>query len=141
MTCDGQVLEQKLADATSSLDSVVSTFAISRRRMVVPIYKRWEASATRIQVVQQDKVLQLLAFFSDFSHGTCMSFQLKSTDVYEGFGRSGKHVVRFVDAKFALPKGDESDSRHFVCLDLPEYPGEHDDIFIAFDSKEGLSIT
>ena len=120
--------------------SVVSTFAISRRRMVVPIYKKWEASLTRIQVVQQAKTTQLMAFFQEFSHGHCMNFQLKSTDVYEGFMRSGKCIVRLVDAKFALPKGEDSESREFVCLDMLDYPGEHDDIHITFDSKEGKII-
>jgi hypothetical protein len=159
--------------------------------MVVPIYKRWEASATRLQVVQQAKQHQLLAFFEDFSHGRCMNFQLKGTDAYEGFiGRAGKPTVRLVDAKFALPRGESSsaaaaaaatmttaaagagagaaastsasagaaarlvgsspaasaaaaeaavaaDSRDFVCLDLPDYPGEHDDIHIVFESREG----
>ena len=107
--------------------------------MVVPIYKRWEANRARIQVVQQAKVLQLLAFFDDFSHGACMNFQLKGTDFYEVFSRSGKTVVRFVDAKFALPKGEEADGRDFLCLDMPDYPGEHDDICIMFDSKDGES--
>ncbi len=108
--------------------------------MVVPIYKKWEASATRIQVVQQAKVFQMLIFFDDFSHGRAMNFQLKGTDVYEAFARSGKFVVRFVDAKFALPKAEEVDGRDFVCLDLPDYPGEHDDIHITFDTREGEFI-
>lgn len=108
--------------------------------MVVPIYKKWEASSTRIQIVRQAKVIQLVAFFDDFSHGHCMNFQLKGTDVYEAFTKSGKFYVRFVDAKFALPKGEDSDSCEFVCLDMPEYPGEHDDIHIVFDSKEGESF-
>ena len=50
-------------------DGIASAFAISRRRMVVPIHKKWEAGSTRIQVVQQDGVMQLLAFFDNFSHG------------------------------------------------------------------------
>ncbi|KAL1964540.1 hypothetical protein VTN77DRAFT_6837 [Rasamsonia byssochlamydoides] len=117
-------------------DGIVSTFAISRRRMVVPIHKKWEATAARIQVVQQNKTIQLLAFFgSDFSHGKCMNFVLKGTDTYESFNRSGKSGVRIVDAKFALPKTDEDESARFVCLDMPEYPIEHDDINIIFESE------
>ncbi|KAI9796192.1 MAG: hypothetical protein M1833_006443 [Piccolia ochrophora] len=118
-------------------DGVASTFAISRRRMVVPIHKKWEASDARIQIVRQDKVTQLVAFFEDFKTGDCMNFQLKGTDVYEIASRSGKPMIRFVDAKFALPKARELEGKEFVCLDMPEYPSEHDDIYIAFDRERG----
>lgn len=123
-------------------DGIASAFAISRRRMVVPIHKKWEAGATRVQVVQQDSVTQLLAFFNDFAHGRCMSFTLKGTDVFESFGKAGKAGVKFDDAKFPLPKtlADSEDARAaaeaaFICLDLPELPGEHDDISITFESE------
>ncbi|KAI9830537.1 MAG: hypothetical protein M1819_005495 [Sarea resinae] len=119
---------------TVQFDGVASTFAISRRRMVVPIYKRWEANLARLQVLRQDKTVQLVAFFEDFNHGSCMNFNLKSTDVFEIFSKSGRSYLRIVDAKFALPKGAEVESRDFVCVDMPEYPGEHDDIVIGFDS-------
>lgn len=126
-------------------DGVASAFGIARRRMVVPIHKKWEAGATRIQVVQQDGVIQLLAFFQDFSHGQCMGFNLKGTDVFESFGRGAKAGLKIVDAKFPLPRvpGPDVDSAvsaaeaSFVCLDLPELPGEHDDISIIFDSESG----
>ncbi|KAK3309546.1 uncharacterized protein B0T15DRAFT_5911 [Chaetomium strumarium] len=124
-------------------DGVASAFAISRRRMVVPIHKKWEAGATRIQVVQQDGVAQLLAFFEDFSHGQCMGFHLKGTDVFEAFNRGGKAGLKIDDAKFPLPKvlAPEADGAQqaadaaFLCLDLPELPGEHDDISILFDNE------
>ncbi|KAL2144779.1 hypothetical protein VTI28DRAFT_8541 [Corynascus sepedonium] len=124
-------------------DGTASAFAISRRRMVVPIHKKWEAGATRIQVVQQDGVSQLLAFFEDFSHGQCMGFHLKGTDVFEAFGRSGKAGLKIDDAKFPLPKtlapdvdgAQQAADAAFLCLDLPELPGEHDDISILFDSE------
>ncbi|OJJ51737.1 hypothetical protein ASPZODRAFT_22174 [Penicilliopsis zonata CBS 506.65] len=121
-------------------DGVASSFTISRRRMVVPIYKKWEATLARIQVVRQDTVIQLLAFFGDFSHGSCLNFVLKSTDHMESFSRSGKFGIRIVDAKFALPKTDDDPSADFVCLDMPEYPIEHDDIAIAFDAEAGTSL-
>ena len=128
-------------------DGVASTFAISRRRMVVPIHKKWEAGLTRIQVVQQEGVTQLLAFFEDFSHGQCMGFTLKGTDVFECFGRSNKAGLKIDDAKFPLPKvlGGANSAKNaadtaFVCLDLPELPGEHDDISIIFDSEAGKSL-
>lgn len=105
---------------------------------MVPIYKKWEASLARVQIVRQEKVVQLLAFFGEFQHGTCMNFVLKGTDIMESFGRSGKFGIRMVDAKFALPKKDEDPSSNFVCLDMPEYPIEHDDIAISFDTESGM---
>jgi hypothetical protein len=126
-------------------DGVAVAFAIARRRMVVPIHKKWEAGSTRIQVVQQDGVTQLLAFFEDFTHGQCMGFALKGTDVFETFSRSGKAGLKIDDAKFPLPKPSSGEMDNpqamaeaaFVCLDLPELPGEHDDISILFDSEAG----
>ncbi|KAL7798097.1 hypothetical protein V8C37DRAFT_244834 [Trichoderma ceciliae] len=123
-------------------DALAVTLAIARRRMVVPIHKKWEAGYTRIQVIkQEDKQLQLLAFFEDFSHGHCMNFVLKGTDLYEAFHRGGKSGIRFVDAKFPLPrlpadKDGDYDDMAFVCLDLPDLPGEHDDISIMFENEE-----
>ncbi len=125
-------------------DGIASTFAIARRRMVVPIHKKWEAGTTRIQVVQQDKVTQLLAFFPDFHHGHCMGLVLKGTDVFEAFSRSGKAGLKIDDAKFPLPRvaadggsGSVVTDTEFVCLDLPDLPGEHDDISILFDKEAG----
>ena len=105
--------------------------------MVVPIYKKWEANLARIQIVRHENVVQLLAFFAEFQHGTCMNFVLKGTDHIESFGRSGKFGIRIVDAKFALPKKHGDAGSDFVCLDMPEYPIEHDDIAITFDSEAG----
>ncbi|KAL8810545.1 MAG: hypothetical protein Q9200_002491 [Gallowayella weberi] len=119
-------------------DGFARTFSISRRRMVVPIHKRWEALGTRIQIVSRDKTIQLLAFFKDFSHGTCMNFALKSTDVFECFTRSNHAYLSIVDAKFALPKSEKDSNHDFISLDMPEYPAEHDDITICFESEQGI---
>ncbi|KZF22448.1 hypothetical protein L228DRAFT_239412 [Xylona heveae TC161] len=116
-------------------DGIASTFAISRRRMVVPIYKRWAATGPRIQILRHEKIVQLVAFFEKFNYGSCMNFQLKGTDVFENFSKSGKFYLRIVDAKFALPKPVGGGDSGFVCLDLPDYPGEHDDITLAFDDE------
>lgn len=102
---------------------------------MVPIYKKWEAALARVQVVRQEKVVQMLVFFGDFQHGTCMNFVLKGTDIMESFIRSGKFGIRMVDAKFALPKKDDDPASNFVCLDMPEYPIEHDDLTITFDTE------
>lgn len=121
-------------------DALAVTFAISRRRMVVPIHKKWEAGYTRIQVVKQEDKLQILAFFEDFHHGHCMNFVLKGTDLYENFQRGSKCGIKFIDAKFPLPrlpadKDGDYDDMAFVCLDLPDLPGEHDDISIMFEKE------
>ena len=129
-------------------DGIAATFAISRRRMVVPIHKKWEAGATRVQVVQQQQdkgavVVQLLAFFQDWQHGQSMGFVLKGTDDFEAFGRGSKAGLKIDDAKFPLPRvasedtGPVGDDAAFVCLDLPDLPGEHDDITIVFDKEAG----
>ncbi|TAQ88020.1 hypothetical protein B7494_g3659 [Chlorociboria aeruginascens] len=126
-------------------DELVTSFNISRRRMVVPIYKKWDAALTRIQVVQREKVVQLIAFFENFSHGECMNFVLKRTDVLETFSnRNGTYSLRIVDAKFPLPKspaeGVPGNDSGFVCCDMPEYPGEHDDITIVFETEATAEV-
>lgn len=108
--------------------------------MVVPIYKKWECNNARVQILNQDKVVQLAAFFVDFSHGKCMSFVLKGTDTVETFTRGGKSGVRILDAKFSLPKPPEEEDAGFATLDMPEYPSEHDDITILFDGEASKSL-
>ncbi|KAI2633729.1 hypothetical protein GGS26DRAFT_590483 [Hypomontagnella submonticulosa] len=121
-------------------DGIAASLNISRRRMVVPIHKKWEAGTTRVQVVQQEKTVQLLAFFEDWHHGQCMGFVLKGTDVFESFGRNGKAGLKLADAKFPLPRvphegGDKTDDMAFLCLDMPDFAGEHDDITIIFEDS------
>ena len=121
-------------------DGLAKSFSISRPRTVVPLHKHWEASTPRLQIVKQDKTVQLVAFFKDFSHGACMNFVLKVTDCFERFSRSGVFFLRIVDAKFALPKGESDPARDFVCLDVPDWPSEHDDIVIGFDTEQGKHL-
>jgi hypothetical protein len=138
-------------------DGIASTFSISRRRMVVPIYKQWTASTIRLQIVHQDNLVQLLAFFEDFSHADAMNFRLSSMDTFEKKDSGGKFGLKLVDAKFALPvdqrrgegkmqkaegrlTGWVGTKRRFVCLDEIEYPGEHDDILIMFDTAEARDL-
>ena len=119
-------------------DGLASIFAISRRRMVIPSHKKWEATSARLQIVKHDKSFQLIGFFGDFNYGTCINFVLKLTDVFEIFSKTGLSFLRIVDAKFPLPKNPDDESRDFVCLDTPEYPSEHDDITIGFDNEHGM---
>jgi len=136
---------------------IASTFSISRRRMVVPIYKQWTATTIRLQIVTQDNITQLLAFFEDFSHADAMNFKLSTMDTFEKSDKGGKFGLKLVDAKFALPVEERRGEgkmqkaegrltgwagvrRAFVCLDEIEYPGEHDDVLIMFDSAESKLI-
>lgn len=66
-----------------------------------------------------------------------MNFVLKVTDVFEASSKSNEHLLRIVDAKFALPKAETDPSKDFVCLSTPEYPSEHDDIVIGFENENG----
>lgn len=139
------IFQAALTGFTVVFDGLAASFNISRRRMVVPIYKKWDAATTRVQLVKRDKTVQLVAFFENFAHGECMNFMLKSTDIFEQFGRNGKWSLRIVDAKFPLPKGsgegENAVENGFVCIDQVEYPGEHDDITIIFDSEAGMSAS
>ncbi|KAL6713912.1 hypothetical protein ACLMJK_008406 [Lecanora helva] len=121
-------------------DGVAGNFTISRRRMVMPVYKKREANSARLQVLRRDKVVQLIAFFEDCSHGACINFALKVTDVFETFEKGEWFCLRIVDAKFPLPKIADDESKDFVCLDMPEYPSEHDDITIGFHNGQGAYI-
>ncbi|KAK7970039.1 hypothetical protein PG996_001523 [Apiospora saccharicola] len=139
---DLHAFEAGVTGYTVLFDGAAASLNISRRRMVVPVYKKWESGTARIQVVQQEKTIQLLAFFEDWHHGQAMGFVLKGTDVYEVFGKGSKAGLKMVDAKFPLPKvpeegRDKTDDMAFVSLDMPDYAGEHDDISIVFEDETG----
>ncbi|KKY19482.1 hypothetical protein UCDDS831_g05452 [Diplodia seriata] len=132
-------------------DGIAATLAISRRRMVVPIYKRWEAQTVRLQILQQANTFQFCAYMEDFSHSDAMNFQIKTMDLFEKIelkgskGERGRFGLRMVDAKFWLPPERKRETgpvdeveqakRRFACLDMPEYPGEHDDITLGFETE------
>ncbi|KAI1082990.1 hypothetical protein F5B20DRAFT_578065 [Whalleya microplaca] len=137
---DLHALQAGLTGYSVLFDGIATSLNISRRRMVVPIHKKWEAGTTRVQVVQQERTVQMLAFFEDWHHGQCMGFVLKGTDVFESFSRNGKAGLKLAEAKFPLPKvpreGEpKTDDMAFLCLDMPDYAGEHDDITILFDDS------
>ncbi|KAK7950998.1 uncharacterized protein PG986_006726 [Apiospora aurea] len=137
---DLHAFEAGVTGYTVLYDGAAASLNISRRRMVVPVYKKWESGMARIQVVQQEKTIQLLAFFQDWHHGQAMGIVLKGTDVYEVFGKGNKAGLKMVDAKFPLPKvpeegRDKTDDMAFVSLDMPDYAGEHDDISIVFEDE------
>ena len=96
-------------------DGLAANLSIARRMMVVPIYKKWEASNVRLQVLSHSSVVQLVAFMEDFSHADALCFQVKSTDVFEtikGDGKGKKWGVKLVDAKFSLPHRTHAEDKH-----------------------------
>ncbi|KAF2723545.1 hypothetical protein K431DRAFT_219967 [Polychaeton citri CBS 116435] len=129
-------------------DGLAATFGIARRRMVVPIYKKWEATRVRIQIIAnaQNTVTQVLAFMEGFSHADAMVFQVKKTDDFEsskGDSKGKKWSVKLKDAKFSLSKENKGEVDHeervkqrFVNLEGMEYMEEHDDITVGFDTED-----
>jgi hypothetical protein len=137
-------------------DGIARDFAISRRRAVTALSKnkRLETGLSRIMVVSHDngKIVQLLAFFEDGNGwAESLGLVLKGVDVFERYDIKGKVGVRLVDAKFTIPRverparGDpwkeEEIAKNWVCLDVPETPGENDDIWIGFDDGDGKFFT
>ncbi|GAB7356421.1 hypothetical protein MBLNU459_g7193t1 [Dothideomycetes sp. NU459] len=153
---DLHAFQRALTRFTVRYDSPASLFAISRRRMVVPIYKKWEATKVRVQIVTLRNSVQVLAFFEDFSHADAMAFRIKTIDMFEKAkgDKGAKHCVRLVDAKFSLPGKEKDDEeageedpsetklwgkgvkRRFVNLEGLDYAEEHDDITIGFERGE-----
>ncbi|KAF2168525.1 hypothetical protein M409DRAFT_53188 [Zasmidium cellare ATCC 36951] len=136
---DLHAFQASITGFTVRYDGLASNFGISRRRMVVPIYKKWEASNVRLQVVSQGAVVQLIAFMEDFSHADALCFQIKSTDVFEsvkGDNKNKKWGVKMVDAKFTLPSEESEDKRRFINLEGLEYAEEHDDITVGFETEQ-----
>ncbi|CZT20784.1 uncharacterized protein RCC_06642 [Ramularia collo-cygni] len=135
---DLHAFQRAITGFTVCFDGIASTFGISRRRMVVPIYKKWEAVDARVQVVSKDGIYQICAFMQGFKHTDAMCFRVKSTDVFESFSGKKSFGVKFVDAKFTLPKeeGREEPKRLFINLEGLDYAEEHDDISVGFEREE-----
>lgn len=145
---DLHTFQSSITGCAVGYDGLASTFGISRRRMVVPIYKKWEAANVRLQIVSKGSIVQLLAFMEEFSHADALCFQIKSTDTFEaikGDGKGKKWCIKMVDAKFKLPRRDKEDSeetrlkQRFVNLEGLDYAEEHDDITVGFDNEQGMS--
>ncbi|GAB7344687.1 hypothetical protein MBLNU457_3167t2 [Dothideomycetes sp. NU457] len=133
-------------------DAISSLFSITRRRMVVSIQKKLDASRVRVQVVRQGGNTQVMAFFEDFPYADAMVFAVKGSDEFERIkpDKTGKHCVRLIEAKFSLPKKEKYEQddhghdykfspavrRKFVNLEGLDYAEEHDDIVIGFDSEQ-----
>ncbi|KAK5165854.1 uncharacterized protein LTR77_008777 [Saxophila tyrrhenica] len=152
--------QSAITGCTIRFDALAASLSIARRRMVVPIYKKWEASIIRLQVVTRQNVVQVIACMEGFSHAEALCFRVMSTDVFEACKMGKRFGLRLVDAKFALPpeeekpkekKGEKGDvvvveeseekreervRRRFVNLEGLEYMSEHDDITVGFETVE-----
>lgn len=123
---------------TVRYDGLAASLSIARRMMVVPIYKKWEASNVRLQVVSHSGVIQLLAFMEYFSHADSLCLQVKSTDNFEtikGDGKGKKWAVKLVDAKFSLPHRPpaEKEEKHHKDKDMEK---EKRDVEMSVEERE-----
>jgi len=127
-------------------DGRASSFTVGRRRPVAVLskHKTLEATTTRLQIVTRNnpRVIQLLAFFDDFPPCEALNFQLKGMDIFERHeskSGKGKYGVKFVDAKFSLPRLEKDEKLglewKFVSLDSPEVPADDEDLVVAFDDE------
>ena len=154
---DLHAFQSAITGCTVRYDGPVATLSIARRRSLVPIHKKWEASRARVQILQRDSTVQVLAFTEDFSHTDALCFQVSSTDVIEtskGDGKGKKWSSKFADAKFSLPRIPENGNnegappegglarirRRFLDIESLEHAEEHDDITVGFDTQEGESV-
>ncbi|EMC99802.1 hypothetical protein BAUCODRAFT_63453 [Baudoinia panamericana UAMH 10762] len=148
---DLHAFQASITGCTVRYDGIASTFGISQRMMVVPIYQKKQASGVRLQVVVHSTVAQVLVFMEDFALAEALCFQVKSTDTFErikGDSRNKKWAIKFVDAKFKLPQKwdrgglprEEAVRQRFVNLEGLEYAEEHDDITVGFDTEEERDV-
>jgi hypothetical protein len=153
---DLHTFERAITGFTVRYDGLAASFAVARRRPVTALskHKKIEAGKTRIQVVshENNRVVQLLAFFDDLPQSDALNFQLKGMDAferYDGKSSKAKFGVKMVDAKFSLPKLDKEEKastldgkgrveRKFVSLDMLDPPAENDDIVVGFDDETGM---
>ncbi|KAH9828490.1 hypothetical protein Tdes44962_MAKER02409 [Teratosphaeria destructans] len=134
---------------TVKYDGIASTFAISRRTMVVSIHHKWQASNVRLQIVSQSNTAKILAFMEDFVHADALCFEVRSMDTFEsvkGDSKGKKWAVKLKEAKFSLPskeKGEVANEdkvrRRFVNLEGLDYAEEHEDITVGFDTEEATN--
>lgn len=131
-------------------DGIASSFSIPRRKPGSVVAKNMESREARVQIVERERVTQLIAFFHEYILADSMNFELKRTDQFDrtesktlGFG------IKMVDAKFSLPGSGKDDpvkdgavrdvSAKYTAFDTNEYAAEHDDITISFRTEQGTS--
>ncbi|KAF2224848.1 hypothetical protein BDZ85DRAFT_294704 [Elsinoe ampelina] len=153
---DLHAFEQELTSYRVLADVSPSLFSITRRRMVVSIVKKLEATRCRVQVLRREEGdVRVAVWFEDFGHAESMAFTVRGSDEFERCkGEKGMRAggVRLVEAKFSLPKrggqcgggegevvaGLEGVKGRFVNLEGLEYMEEHDDLVVGFEGQEDL---
>ena len=150
-------------------DGLCSLFSIQRRRAVVAINKKLEATRVRLQIVAEAdqspssvQGVKILAFFQDFAAADAIILDIKAKDRFEAVkqDKSGRYAVKLVEAQFGLSSTDtdrdnrddedERDASHgtsidpaiskrFVNLEGLDFLEERDDITVAFDEQKGQS--
>ena len=91
-------------------DGVASSFSIPRRKTGSMIAKHLESKEARVQLIEREKVVQLIAFFVDYILADSMNFELRPTDKYEAMdSKTSGPSVKLVDAKFVLPGSGKDD--------------------------------
>ncbi|PNS20839.1 Protein kinase byr2 [Sphaceloma murrayae] len=125
---DLHAFQQEMTGFRVVADLHPSLFSINRRRMVVSIVKKLEATRVRLQVLKREGGdTRIAVWFENFSHADAMCFAVKGSDEFERVkGEKGAKGggVRLVEAKFSLPKkaggeaynddddDDDEDHRH-----------------------------
>jgi len=165
---DLHIFETLLTGFVPLFDAAPSLLTISRVIPLIRMHKLWEAHSPRIQIVSKRDLnrpntpppTQLVVFFgSSFPYASTMAFELRVTDTYKKVEDKGRWGIRFVDAKFPLPRPRSKRERkepsngeqggrdsgveaplwsleeQFVCPTRLEYAGEHDDVTVWFGSE------
>ncbi|KAF4552700.1 Hypothetical protein D9617_9g024890 [Elsinoe fawcettii] len=146
---DLHAFEQEITSFRVVADVFPSLFSITRRRMVVSLVKKLEATRCRLQVLKRENDTRVAVWFEDFPTAEAMTFAVKGSDEFERVkGEKGMRAggVRLVEAKFSLPKKEDGEAGvgldavkgRFVNLEGLEYMEEHDDVVVGFEAVEDL---
>ncbi|KAI9670212.1 MAG: hypothetical protein M1831_006425 [Alyxoria varia] len=109
--------ETAVSGYTVLFDGIASHFAIPRRRMMVPIYKHWETSNVRVQILQQERMFRFLAFFEGYELADCLNIVIKSSDAFENaevktHSHQGKEGAGAGDERSSVGSSSHARLRH-----------------------------
>ncbi|KAF2404473.1 hypothetical protein EJ06DRAFT_579090 [Trichodelitschia bisporula] len=117
-------------------DSTVRSFGATRRRSagLGGRKKVVEAARARVQVFGENGArgsVVVVAFCDGWALGESVAFVVRSGDTCERVDGKDKGCgVRLLEAKFGIREGGGG---AFVCLDVLEYPGECEDLWLGFE--------
>ena len=91
-------------------DGIASSFSIPRRKPGSLVAKHLESKEARVQIVERERVVQLIAFFHGYVLADSMNFELKRTDRFDQTdGKGSGFGIKLIDAKFVLPGSGKDD--------------------------------